>query len=145
MGVDDRLRAKMAALSEAAEVAEQQTSLAANVRQSMERIDAIMEKPATAEVDDEVEAWRRKIEALSQPVTDAGLDSTATPVVDAAPAAVVAKTPEGPAPQPPAAAVTAQPAPAGLKCEDQPSSKQCGGPKERPGASELPERRPQAQ
>ena len=62
------MRAKAQALTHAAEASSLQTALAANVRERMERIDSIMAM-ASPEVDEEVEAWRCKIDELSQPVT----------------------------------------------------------------------------
>lgn len=75
---DDELaamRAKVDALTQAAEASSLQTALAANVRERMERIDSIMQAATSSEVDEEVEAWRRKIEELSQPVTAVAVES----------------------------------------------------------------------
>tara|TARA_B110001452_G_scaffold150035_1_gene124850 strand:- start:918 stop:1328 length:411 start_codon:yes stop_codon:yes gene_type:complete len=113
---DDELaamRAKVAALTHAAEASSLQTALAATVRERMEKIDSIMQADTSTDVDEEVEAWRRKIEELSQPVTavayppqdTAVAASDHTPVAVTSPAAAVdppASAPAGvPAETPP--------------------------------------------
>lgn len=61
------MREKMAAMAQMAEVSALQSRLAENIKSSMARIDKIMddEHPVESTEDDEVAAWRRKIEALS--------------------------------------------------------------------------------
>ena len=75
---DDHLammREKMAAMAAAAEVSALQSRLAMNIKSSMERIDRIMEDDTHDSAvndegeDDEVAAWRRKIEELSKPAS----------------------------------------------------------------------------
>ena len=86
------MRAKVDALTHAAEASSLQTALAATVRERMEKIDSIMQADTSTEVDEEVEAWRRKIEELSQPVTAVAVESppqdTAVAASDHAPVAV---------------------------------------------------------
>jgi len=62
------MRERMQAMAEMAELSNMQTRLAMNIKSSMERIDKIMEEDTTqAAENDEVAAWRKKIEELSRP------------------------------------------------------------------------------
>ena len=61
------MREKMAAMAQMAEVASLQSQLAANVKNSMERIDRLMEEPSTSTAGDaEVELWKQRIAELSK-------------------------------------------------------------------------------
>ena len=64
-------RERMKAMSEMAEVSMLQTALASNIKNSMDRIERIMEQPSAnlgpGQEDAEVAAWRRKIDELSRP------------------------------------------------------------------------------
>jgi len=64
------MRERLSAMTQAAEVSAMQTALATTVRERMEKIDSMMGEPSALAVDDEVEEWKRKIEALSKPVTN---------------------------------------------------------------------------
>lgn len=81
------VRERLQAMTAMAEVSAMQNALALNIKSSMERIEQIQksvdEDPASwsavsLDEDDEVAAWRRKIEALSGPVTSGPASSRLT-------------------------------------------------------------------
>jgi hypothetical protein len=81
------VRERLQAMAAMAEVSAMQNALALNIKSSMERIEQIQksvdEDPASwsavsLDEDDEVAAWRRKIEALSGPVTSGPASSRLT-------------------------------------------------------------------
>ena len=82
------MRAKLAAMTQAAEVSAMQTALATTVRERMEKIDSIMGEPrSTSAVDDEVEEWKRKIELLSKPVVSGAAAGAGASLLQQVPAA----------------------------------------------------------
>lgn len=98
------LRAVQQRMAAMAEVSALQNEAAANVASSMDRIDRLMNVPATAPADEEVDMWRRKIEALSSPVVASPAQVAPDVAVVAVQHGSSARSTDAPAPQVPAGA-----------------------------------------